>query len=456
MGNNTVSNSQAGSLCHPNDRHSSATMHFFFCRYAYPFNFKENKLSSVICGLVVRQTQVMIPCRRLYQPSYLFFDMTENYIPKKNHSLFCNRLEHEKREKEFLAPFASLSSASKGRQYPEEEHEFRTCFQRDRDRIIHSTAFRRLESKTQVFVTNISDHYRTRLTHTLEVAQIARTIARMLSLNEDLCEAEALVHDIGHPPFGHAGERVLQGIMENHGGFEHNLQALRIVDLLERRYPGFPGLNLTIETRRGILKKKPHDPKLFPGLAERLSLEAQVMDIADEISYTTHDLDDGIESGLLLLQDVDRVSLWRKAREFVRSLHPELDEKRERYQIIIRLINNQVEDVVKETMKSIEASGGETNDNSVSYSPEMQEDIWGVRSFLMEHLYRNPRVMQANSHCSVIIKKLYEYYYNNPKQMPPAFKQRIETEGLERSIVDYIAGMTDRFAEENCRETCGE
>ena len=252
------------------------------------------------------------------------------------------RREQEKRERECLAEYAVRSGDSKGRTHPEDEHVYRTCFQRDRDRIVHSEAFRRLEYKTQVFITGAGDHYRTRLTHTLEVSQIARTMARALAINEDLTEALALAHDLGHPPFGHAGERVLNELLADCGGFEHNAQALRIVDWLECRYPQFPGLNLTAEMRRGILKGKTAYQGMGSDLPDILSIEAQIVDIADEISYTSHDLDDGITARILNPADILNVTLWREVHEAVKQKYPGLDEKRTWYQIIIAIINAQV------------------------------------------------------------------------------------------------------------------
>jgi dGTPase len=360
-----------------------------------------------------------------------------------------NRELQEQQEEEFLAPYACHASRSSGRLYPEEEHSIRTCYQRDRDRIIHATSFRRLNGKTQVFVANSSDHYRTRLTHTLEVAQIARSISRMLGLNEDLTEAVALAHDMGHPPFGHAGERVLHELMEPFGGFEHNQQALRMVDLLETRYPAFPGLNLTAETRRSILKKKPVNLGLFPKIAHVLPLEAQVVDLADEISYTTHDLDDGIESGLIRLQALETIPLWKDAVLEVRERYPELDEKRIRAQVILKLINEQVNNVVQQTRKNLTDQKMKFTINTVSFTPTLLVKVSQVREYLYANLYRHPRVVRSNSRTDVIIRRLFDHYCRHPEKMSPSYQERIETEGLERSAADFIAGMTDHFAEED-------
>ncbi len=368
---------------------------------------------------------------------------------------FITRAHHEKREAKSLAPYAALSGQSKGRAHPEPEHELRTCYQRDRDRIIHSVAFRRLEYKTQVFINWAGDHYRTRLTHTLEVAQIARTLGRILGLNEDLCEANALAHDLGHPPFGHAGERILDAALSDQGGFEHNAQALRIVDWLERRYPNFPGLNLTAETRRGILKNKPPYAGMGENLPDALSMEAQVVDIADEISYNTHDLDDGIVSRLVELDDVMRLPLWSEACETVKARYPAIDVKRERDQIIVQLINRLVTDVANQTIKNLERAGDSSLDPVVNYSEEIQKKTLETKAFLTERLYQHPKVMRTTSRCNRIIERLFKHYCDNPKQLPHSFQDRIESGGLERSVVDYIAGMTDRYAEEDCRQLFG-
>lgn len=371
-----------------------------------------------------------------------------------NFNNLFNRQSQEQQEKSGLAPYACHSSNSIGRLYKEDEHPIRTCYQRDRDRIIHSTAFRRLNGKTQVFVANTGDHYRTRLTHTLEVAQIARSISRMLRLNEDLSEAVALAHDIGHPPFGHAGERVLDELMQPYGGFEHNRQALRMVDLLETRYPDYSGLNLTAETRRGILKKKNYDLKSIPGIAHQLPLEAQVVDIADEISYTTHDLDDGIESGLLSLSGLEDIPLWRDAVNAVCEHYPDLDEKRIRIRVISRLINELVNHIVTYTFQQL-STHRSFDDNTISFSPEWNEKIAQVRKFLFANLYRHPRVVQSNSRSDEIVRQLFAHYCGKPDLMSPSYRMRIETEGLERSVADFIAGMTDRYAEEDWKANAG-
>lgn len=365
------------------------------------------------------------------------------------------REDQEAHEAQSLAPYASLSARSAGRAHPSYDHPYRTCYQRDRDRLIHCAAFRRLEYKTQVFINRAGDHYRTRLTHTLEVAQIARTLGRMLRLNVDLCEAVALAHDLGHPPFGHGGERVLNARMADHGGFEHNAQALRIIDALEHRYPDFPGLNLTAETRRGLLKNKPAYTGMGEGLTPIAAIEAQVVDIADEISYGTHDLDDGIVSGLLRLDDVLNVPLWKEAADSIHEHAPELDERRMRYRLIVRLINEQVMDVAEETLRRLGEGVDPNTKVVVEFSPPMREKINATRTFLMQHLYRHPLVMRTNARCERIIHGLFDHYHQFPEHMSESFRQRVESDGRERCVADYIAGMTDRFAEEDFRQLFG-
>ncbi len=368
---------------------------------------------------------------------------------------FRNRESFELFETQKLATYAAKSGESMGRIHPETEHEFRTCYQRDRDRIIHSVAFRRLEYKTQVFLYSAGDHYRTRLTHTLEVSQITRTLGRILGVNEDLCEANALAHDLGHPPFGHEGERALNELLVDAGGFEHNAQALRIVDRLEKHYPNYPGLNLTAETRRGILKAKPPYEGRGEKLPDHLPIEAQIVDIADEISYTSHDLDDGIESGLLMPDALFHLPLWKEACARVKERFPDIDEKRKRYQIIIQLINEMVMDVAYETKRRLEQTSVLPLDNAVDYSEAMKVKIREAKDFLMDNLYRHRLVLRTNSRCRRIITKLFEHYSDNPKQLPRSFYNRIEKDGLQRSVADYVSGMTDRFAEEDHKQVFG-
>jgi dGTPase len=372
------------------------------------------------------------------------------------------REDLERREQAMLAPYAFKSAHSSGRAYPEEEHPFRLAFQRDRDRIVHSTAFRRLEYKTQVFVNHEGDHFRTRLTHTLEVAQIARTVARSLCLNEDLTEAIALAHDIGHPPFGHAGERAMNEMMQPYGGFEHNQQSLRIVEVLEERYPEFPGLNLTWETRNGLKK---HQPRFSPpdatGLAAAVgpSLEAQVTDFADEIAYNNHDIDDGLTSQMIELESLRQVPLWEEHFRQVQHRFPQAPRRILWRQSVRSIINSLVVDLCEETLKRLAAAS--INDVAdvlsatqplVGFDRAMERKNAELKQFLLEHLYRHYRVIRMAEKARRIIHDLFTVYADSPQQLPPSFSTRITTEGVPRVVCDYIAGMTDRFALEEHRK----
>jgi dGTPase len=372
------------------------------------------------------------------------------------------RQDLEQREQAMLAPYACKSAHSAGRVYPEPEHPFRLAFQRDRDRIVHSTAFRRLEYKTQVFVNHEGDHFRTRLTHTLEVAQIARTIARTLGLNEDLTEAIALAHDLGHPPFGHAGERAMNEMMQPYGGFEHNQQSLRIVEVLEDRYPEFPGLNLTWETRDGLKK---HQPRISPADANGLlvgvapGLEAQVADYADEIAYNNHDIDDGLTSQMIELESLRQVPLWEEHFCEVQQRFPQAPQKILWRQSVRSIINSLVADLCEETLRRLTAAGiGNVTDVRsatqplVGFSPAMERRSAELKLFLLEHLYRHYRVIRMAEKARRIIHDLVKVYTDSPRQLPPSFSSRIATEGMPRVVCDYIAGMTDRFALEEHRK----
>ncbi|RKZ23567.1 deoxyguanosinetriphosphate triphosphohydrolase [bacterium] len=364
------------------------------------------------------------------------------------------REELEKREEQILASYAMKSGETRGRKYEEEPPRFRTHYQRDRDRIIHSTAFRRLEYKTQVFVNHEGDYYRTRLTHTIEVQQVARTIARALRLNEDLTEAISLAHDIGHTPFGHAGEEMLHELMKDDGGFEHNLQGLRVVDVLEEKYPDFPGLNLTYETREGIIKHKtsydaPSPPPEFdPSLSP--TLEAQVVNIADEIAYNSHDLDDGLKAGYLTLEQLDEVPLWREIFEKIKIK----DKEKRIYATVRMLISMQIEDVIRATEERIRKLGIESVEDVrhapvlVGFSEEMEEKNKKLKEFLMKNLYRHYKVLKMQEKAKRYIKALFDVYLSEPRQLPEQFQKRIGKDGKKRVICDYIAGMTDRFAQE--------
>lgn len=359
-------------------------------------------------------------------------------------------------EDKFLAVYAQKSYRTKGRVYKEEEHPYRSFYSRDRDRIIHSSSFRRLEYKTQVFVIHEGDYYRTRLTHTLEVAQIARTIASALRLNCDLTEAIALAHDLGHTPFGHSGEEALAELMKNYGGFNHNLQGLRVVDILEERYPEFPGLNLTWEVREGIVK---HTSSFdLPSSLVELSpdklptLETQVVDISDEIAYDNHDLDDGITSGLIKENQLKNIELWEEAKFFVERKYPQIDSRLKKYQIIRYLINLQVSDLIEETekkLKDLNLKSSEEVKNLkekvVCFSKSMLEKRRPLREFLLENLYHHYRVVRMSSKAKRFIQELFNVYLSKPEQLPPSTQKRFEREDIRRVICDYIAGMTDRF-----------
>ena len=371
------------------------------------------------------------------------------------------REEFEKLEQGFLASFAMKSKDSKGRVRPEPEHPCRSAFQRDRDRIIHSTAFRRLEYKTQVFVTYEGDYYRTRLTHTLEVAQIARSIARALRLNEDLVEAISLAHDLGHTPFGHAGEETLHKLMKDHGGFEHNAQGLRVVDYLEERYPDFKGLNLTWEVREGIIKHSTAFDR--PQIQEFKSykfptLEAQVVDVADEIAYDTHDTDDGITSGLIDVRRLHKVELWRKASEQISKKYPRLKEEIQKYQIVKSLINLQVQDAIEQTELNLSQFNVRSVDevrNSPSklltFSPEVARKRKQLRRLLNQELYQHYKVARMSNKARRFVQELFQCYASNPEQLPPTSQGRVKDEGVYRVVCDYIAGMTDRYAQNEYR-----
>ncbi len=356
-----------------------------------------------------------------------------------------------------LAPYATKNLDSQGRVYKESEHPYRTIYQRDRDRIIHSASFRRLEYKTQVFVNHEGDYYRTRLTHTLEVAQIARTIAKALHLNEELVEAVALAHDLGHTPFGHAGEDALAELMKNEGGFNHNLQGLRVVELLEERYPDFPGLNLSWEVREGIAKhsnitnfsKAPgRDPK-----AKNLSLETQVVDAADEIAYDNHDLDDGLASGLLEVEDLRKIDFWQEFEINILKQYPEISEELKKYQIIKSLINVLVTDIINESKKRIKDFGissakeaREIKEKIITFSQPMEAKRKPLREFLFTYLYNHYRVSRMTDKAKRFIKELFDIYVEKPAQLPQSTQSRLKNDSTKRVVCDYIAGMTDRFA----------
>jgi dGTPase len=362
-----------------------------------------------------------------------------------------------------LAMYASDPAQSRGRRHPEVAAPTRNAFQRDRDRIVHSTAFRRLVYKTQVFLNHEGDLFRTRLTHSLEVAQLGRSIARALALNEDLVEAIALAHDLGHTPFGHAGQDALNECMAEHGGFEHNLQSLRVVDHLEERYPAFDGLNLSFETREGVLKhcsqaNAEHLELTEPGgVARRFidrtqpSLEAQLCNLADAIAYNAHDIDDGVRSGLITTAQLREVELFAHYHEQALSEHPGLSEKPRRllYETIRRMLSDQVYDVINTTREALAHAGIESAAQVrlagplVGFSADMKARTAQLKKFLFTHLYRHPQVMQTTGQAQQGVRELFVAYVARPEEMQEDFALRVD---LHRSVADYIAGMTDRFA----------
>lgn len=399
----------------------------------------------------------------------LQMDRMNNSSPlTSNREGLFSREEMESREKDWISPHGTLSGESLGRLRVEEEHAFRTVFQRDRDRLIHCTAFRRLEYKTQVFVNREGDYYRTRLTHTLEVTQIARSLARALRLNEDLTEATALAHDIGHTPFGHSVEGVLDEWMEGEGGFEHNAQGLRCVDLLETPYPDFPGLNLTYEVRSIFTKKASMAHLRRGGFASPLSerfdvgpakpvLEAQVVDLADGIAYNSHDVDDGIKSGLLAPEDLLEAPLWKEIWESIRGE----EESLRRRGAIRELINRQISDVANESLARMtrleEPSSKEPRQEYpplsivprvIDFSDSMREWNGQIKRILHKKLYQHPQVKRKMDLSCAMVRALCKAYSQRPEQMAPQFRIRAESEPVKRVVCDYVAGMTDRFAED--------
>ncbi len=364
----------------------------------------------------------------------------------------------ESTERSDLAGYACTSLSSRGRKHPEEHRDNRPAFERDRDRIIHCAAFRRLEYKTQVFVNHEGDYYRTRLTHSLEVAQIGRAIARKLRLNEELTEALALSHDLGHTPFGHTGEDVLNRLMQGFGGFEHNMQSFRVVDELEERYPGFNGLNLTWEVREGIIKhSSPYDSACeimadyLPGTVP--TIEGQIINYADEIAYNNHDIDDGLKSGYITLEMLERVDLWRDVCAGVRLKYPMIDDKRLVYQTISALIGLLITDICMTTSANIEkhsitslATLRSTNRAVVHFTDDITERNIVLKRFLFQNLYRHYKVDKMRIKAEIFITRLFETYIRHPNLLPPKYQSRLESVGLQRVVCDYIAGMTDRFA----------
>ncbi len=374
------------------------------------------------------------------------------------------RQELEEIEARTLAPYAMASRASRGRRFPEPEHPIRTVFQRDRDRVIHSAAFRRLEYKTQVFVNHEGDYYRTRLTHTLEAAQIARTVARALGLNEELAEAVALAHDLGHTPFGHAGEKVLNELMKPHGGFDHNAQSLRTVDWIEIRYPNFRGLNLSFEVREGIVKHsnfherpaaKEFDVTTYP------CLEAQIVDLADEIAYLAHDVDDGLKAQMLTVEELNRSTLFRESAAHARESSPEAELRVLRYQSVIRMIDAMSTDLMTNMAAELERANIRSVEDVrragralASFSPGMSPQVDEIKQVMRDRLYRHYRVSRMTEKAGRVLARLFETYMTEPRQMPEHVLARAERYGepVSRAVADYIAGMTDRFALDEYRK----
>lgn len=377
------------------------------------------------------------------------------------------RQELEELERQSLAPYAQLSGDTRGRKYAEVPPLWRTQFQRDRDRVIHSRAFRRLEYKTQVFLNGTGDHLRTRLTHTIEVAAISRNIASALRLNTDLAETIALAHDLGHSPFGHKGETVLARLMKGHGGFEHNTHSLRIVEELEEKYPGFPGLNLSWEVREGLAKHQTaydHPGRRQGFDAKNSSLEAQIANLADEITYYSHDLDDGLDSGLLSEDHLTRnVRVWAQAARRVRREHGQLAQECRRYFTIRTIIDYQIHDVVECSENLIESSGVRSADDVrrrrkplIQYSSNRRHLNLELRNYLYKNLYFNPVVHQPNLRATRVLAQLFHYYLKHPKEIGDSSRKRLKKIGLHRAVCDYLAGMTDRYVMLECERIFGE
>ena len=368
-----------------------------------------------------------------------------------------------------LAPYALRAEESGGRRYPEPGHPYRNDFQRDRDRVVHSRAFRRLENKTQVFTRRYSDHFRNRLTHTIEVAQISRTIAAELGLNEDLVEALALVHDVGHPPFGHAGERTLDSIMRRHGDrFDHNLHALRIVEEFEQRYADFPGLNLTFEVREGIVKHSGnYDATELPELAEyklelRGPLEAQLIDLTDEIAYSTADLDDGVEAMIFTRAQVrEGVPVFARLHTEVERLYPGAAEKLQFNETLKRVLDRLVTDLIANSRTRIATSGVRSIEDVrhhprplVGLSPKVLEEQRELRAFLYQNLYFSAELQPEKEMAELVISELFEFYMRSPEELPASHREKTQRQPRYRIVCDYIAGMTDNFVLDQHRNLC--
>lgn len=367
------------------------------------------------------------------------------------------RQELEQDEVTTLKPYAVTAQSSLGRKHKEDEHPYRSAFQRDLARVVHTSAFRRLEYKTQVFVNHEGDYYRTRLTHSLEVAQISRTIARALGVNEDLTECVSLAHDLGHTPFGHAGQDVMSKLMKDHGGFEHNRQSFRIVTQLENPYPDFPGLNLCYETLEGITKHtqtyRYADGSEFQKLGYP-SLEAQIANFGDEIAYNNHDIDDGLKSGLISMDDLQNVAVWKRYADAVQSKYANLTEHQTKRQIVKSVINHFVTDLLTVTTQNIQDRGIQTledirknGENLIAYSDEAKMLNAELKQFLFQNLYRHHRVERMHTKAVHVIEDLFNEFVKRPTTMPKSFVSSYnKSVPVERIVCDYIAGMTDRFA----------
>jgi dGTPase len=368
-----------------------------------------------------------------------------------------------------LAPYALRAEESRGRRYPEEAHAYRNAFQRDRDRVVHSRAFRRLENKTQVFTGRRSDHFRNRLTHTIEVAQISRTIAAELQLNEDLVEALALVHDVGHPPFGHAGERVLNAAMQEYGNqFDHNLHALRTVEQFEHRYAEFPGLNLTFEVREGIVKhSRDYGAKEFPELAEYLldqrpPLEAQLIDFTDEIAYSTADLDDGVEAKILTREQVrGSVPLFARLHAEVEQRYPAAAEKLLFNETLKRVLDRLVSDLISNSRKLIAEAGVKSAEEVrkypqrlIAFSPQMDAERRQIKEFLYANVYYSPAQQRDKQQAEQVITEMFVFFMKTPRELPGSYQEKTRTEPLHKIVCDYVAGMTDSYIFEQHRRFC--
>jgi len=358
------------------------------------------------------------------------------------------RFDLEKSEARHLAPGAQSSAASRGRAHPEDLHKFRTAFQRDRDRIVHSRSFRRLEYKTQVFLNGTGDHYRTRMTHTIEVSCIARTLTRALGLNEDLAEAIALAHDLGHPPFGHLGESTLNRLMADHGGFRHNAQSLRVVEELELKYPEFNGLNLTWEVREGL-----HKPYRANELEEGFiqpSLEAQAVDLADEIAYVCHDLDDGLDSGLIHEQELQSLELWRTTQEEALVPYPHLEPERGRNYVLRCLLGRIVDDAITFASAEIRKNAPENSDDArrlpamITFSPATAKLARELLTFLYNRFYHHAALAAINRRSADCLVQLFELLIGHPHLLSPQFEMRVKKDGVYRATCDHLACLTDR------------